>query len=208
MARVYFISTPRAKKLYDRHIQKIYETISSLGYKNTSDFIIDVDAEKFYEADNDEIAAYYKSTTSDLREADIVVLEMSMHSLAVGHLANLAHNLGKPVIGLHTKGNVPYFLQGLEDEKLQIMEYGLDNLYEILKDALKYAAEAQDTRFNFFISPKHQNYLDWIAQKKKTPRAVHLRRLLDRDMRVSNEYQQTLGRKRKAKVAKRATGKK
>lgn len=190
--KVYFSTTPRAKKLYEENIRKIYNAIETLGYKHTSDFVITVDAQKFYEADNEEMVKYYKSTTADLRMADIVVLEMSMHSLAVGHLANMAQDLGKPVIALYTKGNAPFFLQGVEDERLQLVEYDLDNLKEELREALEYAGETQDTRFNFFIAPKHQHYLDWISRKRMVPRAVHLRKLLERDMEENKEYQAEL----------------
>lgn len=190
--KVYFTASPRARKLYTEQIGKIYEVIKSLGYVHTSDFIVKVDLEKFYNADNEAIVDYYKSTTSDLKSADIVVLEMSTHSLAVGHLANMAINLGKPVIALHTKGNTPFFLQGIEDEKVQIVEYDLDNVREALQQAFEYAQEIQDARFNFFISPKLQHYLDWVSKKKMTPRAVHLRNLLEKDMEENKEYKEEL----------------
>jgi hypothetical protein len=45
-----------------------------------------------------------------------------------------------------------------------------------------------DTRFNFFISPKIGNFLDWIAKKKKLPRAVYLRKLIEDDMDKNKEY--------------------
>lgn len=197
--KVYFTTTPRAKKVYGEQIKRIYSRIKDLGYTHTTDFILGVDVDKFYDADNREVEAYYRDTTRDLKRSDIVVLEMSMHSLAVGHLASLAQSLGKPVIALYTKGNTPFFLQGAGEEKLQLVEYTEETLDEHLKDALDYAAQAQDTRFNFFISPSHQNYLDWIARKKKVPRAVHLRRLLEKDMAGNKDYQHEVGVKGKSK---------
>ena len=59
---------------------------------------------------------------------------------------------------------------------------------EALKLALDYASDQMDTRFNFFISPKHGNYLDWISKNKKVPRAVYLRRLIEKDMDENKEY--------------------
>ena len=35
------------------------------------------------------------------------------------------------------------------------------------------------------LKPKIANYLDWIARKKRTPRAVYLRRLIEEDMKAS-----------------------
>jgi len=62
------------------------------------------------------------------------------------------------------------------------------DLEEILKMACGEAKEQMDTRFNFFISPLHQTYLDWIAKHRKIPRSVYLRDLIERDMAQNKEF--------------------
>ena len=68
------------------------------------------------------------------------------------------------------------------------MQYNFNNVEEELRLALDYASESQDTRFNFFISPNHQNYLNWIAKNRKIPRSVFLRRLINAHMENNKEY--------------------
>ena len=111
-----------------------------------------------------------------------------MHSMSMGYLVNKALELSKPVIALYTTGHEPFFLTGLDDPRLQIVEYNLDNVYEKVEEAVDYANSQQDTRFNFFVSPKHINFMDWIAQNKKIPRSVFLRRLIEREMANDPEY--------------------
>jgi hypothetical protein len=70
-----------------------------------------------------------------------------------------------------------------------LFEY--EDLAELGKEIpmlLDFASDQQDTRFNFFISPKHQNYLDWIAKYKKVPRSVYLRELIETDMANNSEF--------------------
>jgi hypothetical protein len=147
---------------------------------------MNVEVEKFYLSD---IKNFYRHTIDDLKKADICIFEASVPSLAIGHLISMAIEMGKPVIALYKAANIPFFLTGLDDEKIQVIQYELENLKDELSTAIEYASDLQDTRFNFFISPQIGSYLDWVAKNKRVPRAVYLRRLIEEDMRGNKEYQ-------------------
>lgn len=187
--KVYFNASPRFKKENKALVDKIFSSIQDLGYKHTSEFIKSVDVSHFYESDETEVSGFYKKTLRNLKSADIVILEASTPSFAIGYLVSQALNLSKPVIAMHLKGHEPFFIQGSESEKLQLLEYTQDTLLSVLKVALDYASDQQDTRFNFFISPKIANYLDWVAKSKRLPRAVYLRRLIEEHMEGNEEFQ-------------------
>src|SRR3989338_10225586 len=89
-----------------------------------------------------------------IKLADIVVLEVSMHSLSSGFLMHEALNDAKPVIGLYHEGHDPYFTLNMNNEKLHIVEYNLSNLKEQLRQSLEQAKKYIDVRFNFFITPE------------------------------------------------------
>lgn len=133
---------------------------------------------------------YAKKMSQWLKQADIVVVETTIPLLGAGYEIAMASQLGKPVIALYRPDgkNTPYVLRGLESEKLQVIGYNDKNLDEALNLALSYATEQMDTRFNFFVSPSIVNYLDWVSKKKRLPRAVYLRRLIEEDMRSNKEY--------------------
>ena len=56
---IYFMTTPRALKDDSERCNQIFNTIEDLGHKNVTDFLLDVDSEKFY---NSDIKTFYKKT--------------------------------------------------------------------------------------------------------------------------------------------------
>ena len=68
------------------------------------------------------------------------------------------------------------------------MNYTLDNLEEVVDEALDLVGEQVDTRFNFFISNRLSSYLDWIAKNKRIPRAVYLRQSISKEMRKNKDF--------------------
>lgn len=183
--KAYYITSPRGlvkdKELY----HQIYKIIESSGYAHLTDFVLSVEVEEFYLAD---ISKFYAETVKDLKQADVCIFETTTPSLAVGHLISMALQYGKPVIALFTGENTPFFLTGIKDEKIQVINYTRENIKQMLTEALEYAQETVDTRFNFFISPSLSHYLDWIAQTKKIPRSVYLRQLIENDRDTHKEY--------------------
>lgn len=137
-----------------------------------------------------EAELYAKKMVNWMKKADVVVVEITKPLLGSGYEIAFAIQLGKPVVALYRpeKNNTPYVLKGLLSEKLQVVSYDENTLEEALKEALDYANEQMDTRFNFFVSPSITNYLDWISKKRRVPRAVYLRRLIENDMNENEEY--------------------
>jgi hypothetical protein len=187
--KIYFTASSRGKKDYSENYRKIYDVIENLGHENLDDLIIQtVDENYFYSGSHDDQMKLFKQTLVNIKSCDMVVLEVSVHSLSMGYVMHKALDMGKPVIALYLKGREPYFALGIENEKLQVVDYELNSIENILKSGLDYAEEQMDTRFNFFISPKIGTYLDWVSRKKRIPRAVYLRRLITEDMKKEKEY--------------------
>jgi len=130
----------------------------------------------------------YIQSIDSVKKADIVVMEVSGHSMSMGYLISKALEMNKPVIALHDKKHTPIFIKGIDDQKLIISEYDPESIEEVIKEALKKANSLIDIRFNFFINPKILNYLDWVAQKRMQPRSVFLRNLIEREMKKDKEF--------------------
>ncbi|GIK83552.1 MAG: hypothetical protein BroJett025_01740 [Patescibacteria group bacterium] len=186
--KVYFTCSARGTQNFSNSYQKIYETVKKLGHEHTSDYAKDSDPGEVYGYSHEERVSLYEEAIRDLKSSDVVLLEVSTHSLTMGYLMQMALTLGKPVIALHLKDYKPAFAAGIEDDKLQVIEYTNEMLSEVLGDALEYAQSKMDFRFNFFISPAIGNYLDWISKVKKIPRSVYLRNLIEKDMEDNDEY--------------------
>jgi len=179
------MGSPRGKKEFSKQYYKIYKTIEKLGHTNLTDFLISVDTEKFYVED---ISDFFKKTNKELKKADICIFDASIASIAIGHLISTAIQNNKPVIVFYIGNEPPHYLTGIDDLKVQLVRYEDDTISETLAESLDYASSQQDTRFNFFVSPKHINFLDWIAQNKKIPRSVYLRRLIEKEMANDDQY--------------------
>jgi hypothetical protein len=130
---------------------------------------------------------YIKSIDS-VKKADIVVMEVSGHSMSMGYLISKALEMNKPVIALHKKEHVPVFIKGINDSKLIISEYDGENVESVIKESFKKATSLVDVRFNFFVSPKILSYLDWVSQKRMIPRSVFLRNLIEHEMKKDKEF--------------------
>lgn len=190
--KVYFTSSARASKSLKDSYQQIFSLISDLGHIHLDNYKDTNDAKKIYLGSHDENLKLYKRAMECIRNADVVVLEVSTHSLTMGYLLQQGLSLGKPVIALYVTGNRPAFAAGIDNEKLQLIEYSEESLKDELSIALQNAQENTDVRFNFFISPAIGRYLDWISKVKKIPRSVYLRALIEKEISQNIEYKEDI----------------
>lgn len=186
--RVVFIASHSQAKELEEYYDRIVNVLDERGYEVYSGTLFAKKQDPLLN-DQKQREIWYKESMRRIRECDFVVVEISYPSSAnVGHELTYALDLGKPVIALYLSGRDPMFLQGRVDDKLAIMPYTTHDLEQVLSSAFDYALSAQDVRFNFFISPAIGAYLDWISKKKRIPRAVYLRRLIENEMKENKEY--------------------
>lgn len=123
------------------------------------------------------------SIESEVESVNTVVFALSAKDklpegffLNLAYIAGISKNLNKEVI-LYTQ-DVVVSSQAAKIPNVKIAE-SLNDLKKVLSDYLIEKNVEQDLRFNFFLSPKLSNYLDWVAKNKKVSRSVYLRHLID-----------------------------
>lgn len=187
---IYFTAAVSLKNLYGDNYEKIVAALKSLGHKVIHEHITQVPLEQIFAATDKEKVEYYKKVLRWISKADLVVAEVSFPStLNVGHEISLALEKGKPVLALYAHDKASPFFQGIRNDKFIYTEYSFSNLNSVLQHSLQTVEEMADTRFNFYISPEINRYLDWVSQTKKLPRAVFLRSLLEKSMRNEKDYE-------------------
>jgi hypothetical protein len=186
--KVFFTGSPRALKTLRKEHVAIYNALEKSGCTHLSDLVINADPEKFYDASHEKALDHYMETIRNVKKADLIVAEVSLHSMSMGYIVNKALELGKPVIVFYLAGHTPFFFSAIGDDKLQSIEYSIETLDEVVKDAVEYAKDSADIRFNFFLPPRLMNYLDWISQHEKLPRSVYLRDLIEKDKEKNKSY--------------------
>ncbi len=189
--KVFFTGSPRALKDPARKAEHeaVFAAIEKTGATNISSLVITAKPDDFYSVDQESVFNHYNNTINNVKKADIVVAETSIQSMSMGYLVEKALSMSKPVIVAHRKGAPPFFFSGIDDDRLQIVEYTLETADEVIAKAIDYAVNQQEVRFNFFISPAIGRYLDWISKEKKLPRSVYLRALIEHDMRDNKEFE-------------------
>jgi len=188
--KIYFLASPRVIAGKREFFLRVY------GLLAKEDKMIDSlvkrlaksKLEDFYKADKKERESRFRKWMGYVVRCDVVVVEASGHSMTLGYVIGKALELNKPVVALYQKGEESYFVSGIANSKLQMVEYDGDLAEGVLRKALEKAKKMVDVRFNFFVSPEILTYLDWIATNKKVPRSVFLRELIEKQMKKEREF--------------------
>lgn len=191
--KIFFVASIYGKRQYGESYQQIVDLFKGAGHKILADHVLKVSVAEIAGWDDDKDVEFHKKVLDGIKKSDLVVAELSYTSTSVGYLMSVAVESGKPTIAFYSGKKAPHLLTTLEkNDKFQLVHYkdiaGLKKEIPLLVD---YATEQMDARFNFFISPKISNYLDWIAKKRKVPRAVYLRRLIEKDMEINKKYKKS-----------------
>lgn len=189
--KIAFVASILGKDKYRANYERIVKTLEKMGHKVLADHVINNDQSDLDSWSEEKNIKFHKDVINRIKSADIVVSEISYSSLSVGYLLCLAlTEYYKPTIVLISGQKEPNLLLTLADQnKVQIINYdSLDQIDRELPQEVNYAKDQMDVRFNFFVPPTIVAYLDWVAKKRKMPRAVYLRRLIEKDITTNEEY--------------------
>lgn len=186
--KAYFTASLSGKGQYKEHYITIVNTLKRLGYEVIADHILKTDPSEVIQQEVEDVMSFYKRMQQWVKSSNVIVAEVSNPSTSVGYEIALALEMEKPVIALYLEGREPTLLKGNVSEKFILISYAPEKIDIVLKESLEDAKDQVDVRFNFFVSPKIVRFLDWIAKKKKMPRAVYLRRLIEEDMKRHKEF--------------------
>jgi hypothetical protein len=187
--KVYFTA---AVSNVSEDMRKIYVRIAQIlekkGHTVISNHLQNKGADVIRSQSEADAIAVQKKMSKWKKQADMMLVEASTPSFGVGQEIAEALADNKQVVVLYKVGKKPHILLNQGQEALYFVEYTDQNLEKVLEEYIEYAKEHSDTRFNFFISPQIGTYLDWISRKRKLPRAVYLRRLIEDEMKLNKEY--------------------
>ncbi|MFA6250040.1 MAG: hypothetical protein WC686_00860 [Candidatus Shapirobacteria bacterium] len=193
--KIYFVASPRVvfekpemfRKIH-HHLAKDNKMLSDGllrwtdpkgGFKKASDVLT---------VSHEEMVKKVDAALDMVRKADVIIMEISGHSMSMGYLTAKALEISKPVIYLQMENSDLHWMDGLEHPKLRSFKYDENNVLEVLDQALESAQDLVDVRFNFFVNPKILAYLDWVAKNRMQPRSVFLRNLIEKQMRKEREF--------------------
>lgn len=179
---IYFTASIVGKKHYLENYNKIIEYLTSKHHEVISDHIINTTEDQIRIEEKEERIKFQRQLENWIKSCDAVIVEASFPSISVGYEISLAVHFGKPVLILYCDGNPPSLLVHHHEEKIICEKYSKYILEETLDDFLHYAQGSSDARFTFYITSKIAAYLNDISLKKKIPKSVYLRRLIEKDI--------------------------
>jgi 2'-deoxynucleoside 5'-phosphate N-hydrolase len=188
--KIYFTASVSHAKPENRELyNKIVSILETLGHTVIARHIQHKDAEIITHQSDKEAASVQSKMSKWRKQAALLVAETSTPSFGVGQEIAEALADNRQVLALYLAGKKPNILTHQGRDLLYLVEYTPENLQAQLTEYIEFAKTNSDTRFNFFISPQIGTYLDWVSHKKKLPRAVYLRRLIEEDMTANTDYQ-------------------
>ncbi|MFA6518333.1 MAG: hypothetical protein WCV93_01625 [Candidatus Shapirobacteria bacterium] len=187
--KVYFSGSAFYRDDYLAIYKKIKLTLTGLSLTVLGN-IVELSTSDYNNWTNDNRVSNYKQILKWVDQCDFAVIESSFPStLHVGHEISLLLDKGKPVIGVYKNGHEPKMFMGIHDDRIRWVGYRNEaDIEKILKEAVIEAKKNMDVRFNFFVSPKILNYLDYVAKNRMIPRAVFLRDLIEREMKKDKDF--------------------
>jgi 2'-deoxynucleoside 5'-phosphate N-hydrolase len=179
--KVYFVASPR----FVLKDTQLFENI--FGVLNEKTQLIDDSVLKWIKK-GFSYDSCYKTALDKIKKADVVVVEVTGHSMSMGFVIVKAMELNKPVIALYKDKGKQVFLKWMNNNRLIMAPYNKSNMVKVIDNSLKQTAKLIDLRFNFFVNSSILNYLDWVSNHKMIPKSVFLRRLIEKEMKKDKEY--------------------
>jgi hypothetical protein len=184
--KVFFIGSPRFNW---KEQQLIYARIKDMGFSHTCAFTEEIDPETFYHVDDKTWQERYYARLKEMSEADCCVFETSTPSHAIGQLVQEALRSDKPVVALHTHEYHPVFMSGSAgvEKRLQVLEYSLDNLDQVLEYGFEVVKSLLVTRFTMLMPAEISKFLDEKSKKDGISRSEYIRALILDEMKKRGE---------------------
>jgi len=188
--KICFVGSIKYKEVSLQDYQSIVSILKHGGDTVFYEHVMNFSQNDLDVLDDDKRVKFHKKVIDLIKKSEMVVAEISSQSLSVGYLISMALDLSKPTILLYKGVNKPNIISALEEsDKLFVANYKTsDDLKSVLEKLVEKAKSKSDVRFNFFVSPKILNYLDWVAQKRMIPRSVFLRNLIEREMKKDKDF--------------------
>lgn len=183
--KVYFTASVVGKRQYLPQYLRIINHLLTKNHEVMSDHIIKTSESEIRIEKKEDRIKFHENLENWIKSSDCIIAETSFPSISVGYEISIAAHLNKPILILYADGNPPSLLAHHKDEKLICEKYTAETYKEIIDDFLNYARDTSDSRFTFFITSRIASYLEDISVKKKIPKSVYLRRLIEKDMNAS-----------------------
>ena len=189
--KIFFIGSDRRNPNDVENYKKLAKIIEQQG--NTVDRSW-INATTEDDAENFEVA--HIRNIKSIKEADVIVAEITKLTTGTGFLLSTAISQKKPVITLFNEESdaVPSTtIKGSSNKRnLFYSEYNSKTIESVLTEFLAGVKNQLDTKFILIISPEIDRYLEWASENRRMHKAQIVRTAIEDIMEKDKEYQEYL----------------
>lgn len=163
--------------------------------KNSGAEIFDINfrvkPKQLYEETEEQYVNVFKRNTEFIKNADLVVAEVSLTDSGVGYEISYALNLKKPVLALYNEDSIeptaPPIAVG-KNKLLTFKKYKASDVEKIIAKYMQDVRKQMDTKFILIISPEIDRYLEWASEFRRMHKAQVVRESVEAVMKKDKEY--------------------
>lgn len=195
MKALYISSTP----FYKEH-RDLFDTTKKTIEKYTGTDVrtyTDKQAEDFnFEEDHSKIVKLVKDSENEIKNADILIADITISSAGTGYDIASALNQKKPVLVLKQKNSSakrgPHTITVKKTRLLNHVEYSnKEDLDKVIKDFVSKAKTLLDTKFILIISAEIDRYLEWASDNKRMHKAQLVRNAVEEMMGRDRDWKKS-----------------
>jgi nucleoside 2-deoxyribosyltransferase len=163
--------------------------------KNSGAEIFDINfkvkPKQLYQETEEQYVNVFKRNTEFIKNADLVVAEVSLTDSGVGYEISYALNLKKPVLALYNEDSIeptaPPIAVG-KNKLLTFKKYKESDVEKIIARYMQDVRKQMDTKFILIISPEIDRYLEWASEFRRMHKAQVVRESVEAVMKKDKEY--------------------
>jgi len=180
---IYFTASVSAKQKYFTEYTSIISYLEELHHSVTSKHITEITESQIQEESREEILQFQSKVEHWIKKCDFIIADTSFPSVSVGYEIALALRMAKPILVFYGENGPPSLLSYYKDEKLVTERYTNETYKDTIENFINFVKGKNELRFTFFITPTIAFFLNEVARQEKLPKAVYIRKLIEKDMR-------------------------
>ncbi len=188
--KVFYVTSTEFYKKFPEKFKETVKLLEELSRDKVLTYTEQQSKDFDFEKDQEEIRKMIKEIEKSMKEADVLIADITISTAGPGYDIATALNLKKPVLVLKREDdNVkrgPHSITVKKSKLLNYIKYNDENIRKVLRDFLNNSRKLLDTKFILIISPEIDRYLEWAADNKRMHKAQIVREAVE-DMMVKDQ---------------------
>jgi nucleoside 2-deoxyribosyltransferase len=194
--KLYYTASIRLNKQNSEIQDLIKEASKNLNFKFESVYSKFDKVEEYANLSDEAAFEVFRTAQKSLKEADVVVADVSHPSDRIGYEVATALAERKPVLALlHKSAKMAPPIQGNKSKYLEVARYDqTSEIKKLVADFLEQAKKMVDTKFILIISPEIDKYLEWASNTRRQHKAQIVRNAVEEVFEKDKEYKAFLNK--------------